>query len=134
MRRYVCNGGGLGGSVRGMPCRPSQVSGCGVCMSRRRASPGHRCLATHPGAGMFDRLTRSRIIRLSRLKKGKDVLRAQCRPQGEEPVIRIGESPAAADRHKTRVAVFWEDHAQPAFRPHLSNKAYTGRLGVFAFF
>ncbi len=79
-------------------------------MAARRARLGHRDLATHPGAGLLNRLTRSRVLRLSRLEEVKDVLRARCRPQGEELVIRIGEGSTAADRHETRVAVFREDH------------------------
>src|SRR5262249_7651121 len=110
VRGDVCDGRGLAGSVRGMPCCPTQLSGRGHCMAGRRASLGHRDLATHPGAGPLDRLTRSRVLRLSRLEEVKDVLRARCRPQGEELVIRIGERPTAADRHETRVAVFREDH------------------------
>jgi hypothetical protein len=78
----------------------------------------HLYFAARPGAGSFDRLTRSRILRLSRLEEGQDVLRARCRPQGEELVIRIGEGPTAADRHETRVAVLREDHTQRPFCSH----------------
>ena len=74
-------------------------------------SGGHRDLATHPGAGLLDRLTWPWVFKPSRLEEVKDVLRARCRPQGEELVIRIGEGPTAADRHETRVAVFREDHS-----------------------
>ena len=42
----VCDGRGLAGSVRGMPWRPTQVSGRGVRMTGRRASLRHR--ASHP--------------------------------------------------------------------------------------
>src|SRR5205814_10497077 len=59
----------------------------------RGTSAGHRDLATHPGAGLLDRLTRPQVCRPSRLEEVKDVLRARCRPQGEELVIRIGEGP-----------------------------------------
>ena len=121
VRGDVCDGRGLGGSVRGMPCCPTQVSGRGVRIAGRRASLGHRDLATHPGAGVLDRLTRSRVLRLSRLEEVKDVLRARCRPQGEELVIRIGEGPTAADRYETRVAVFREDRSQHPFCSHLPN-------------
>lgn len=76
VRGDVCNGGSLTGSVRGMPCCPTQVSSRGVCMTSRRARLGHRDLATHPGAGVLDRLTWSRVRRLSRLEEVKDVLRA----------------------------------------------------------
>src|SRR2546421_9292435 len=81
-------------------------------MATRRTSLGHRDLATHPGAGLLDRVTGSQVLRPSRLEPFEDVLRARCRPQGEELVIRIGEGPTTADRHETRVAVFREDHTQ----------------------
>src|ERR1700682_50377 len=105
MRSDVCDDRRLAGSVRGMACRPTQVSGRGHCMAARRASLGHRDLAMHPGAGLLSRLTRSLVLRLSRLEEVKDVLRARCRPQGEELVIRIGEGPTAADRQETRGGV-----------------------------
>lgn len=102
----VGDGRGLAGRVRGMPRCPAQVSSRGVGMAGGRASLGHADLAARPGAGLLDRLTRSQVFGLSRLEAVKDVLRAGCRPQGKELVIRIGESPTAADRHETRVAVF----------------------------
>src|SRR6202165_4383780 len=83
VRGDVRDGRGLAGSVRGMPCCPTQVSGCGVCMAGRRASLAHGDLAAHPGAGLVDRLTRSLVLRLGRLEEVKDVLGAQCRPQSE---------------------------------------------------
>src|SRR5690242_182664 len=73
VRGDVGDGRGLAGSVRGMPCRPTQVSGRGVGMAGRRARPRHCDLAARPGAGLFDRLTRSRVRRLSRLEAVKDV-------------------------------------------------------------
>ena len=100
----------LAGSERGIPCCPTQVSGRAHCVATRRASLGHPDLATHPGAGLLNRMTRSRVLRLGRLEEVKDVLRARCRPEREEMVIRISEGPAAADRHEARVAVFREDH------------------------
>src|SRR5215468_3997015 len=101
---------GLASSVRGMPCCPTQVSGRGHGMAGRRASLGHLHLATHPGAGMLDRLTRSRVLRPGRLEEVKDVLRARCRPKGQELVIRIGEGPTAANRHEAGVSDLREDH------------------------
>src|SRR5205814_4638133 len=99
MRRDVRDGRGLAGSVGGMPCCPTQVSGRGVCVAGRIASLGHRDLAAPPCPSLLDRVTRPRVRRLRRLEEVKDVLRARCRPQGEELVIRIGEGPTAADRH-----------------------------------
>src|SRR5215471_9214153 len=69
VRGDVRDGPGLASSVRGMPCRPAQVSGRAHRMAARRASLGHRDLATYPGAGMLDRLTRPRVLGLSRLEK-----------------------------------------------------------------
>jgi hypothetical protein len=106
VRGDVCDDRRLAGSVRGMARRPTQVSGRGHCMTARRASLGHRDLATCPGASLPNRLTRSRVLRPSPLEPVQDVLRARCSPQCEDLVIRIGEGPTAADRHETRVAVF----------------------------
>src|SRR5215475_1677868 len=65
-----------------------RASACGLDgIAGRRASLGHLHLATHPGAGMLDRLTRSRVLRPGRLEEVKDVLRARCRPKGQELVI-----------------------------------------------
>jgi hypothetical protein len=110
VRGDVRDSPGLTGSVRGIPCCPTQVSCCGHCMAARRASLGHLDLATHPSAGMLDRLTRSWVLRLSRLEKVKNVLRARCRPMSQKLVIRIGEGPTAADRHEARVSDLREDH------------------------
>ncbi len=98
VRSDVRDDPGLASGVRGMPCCPTQVPGRAHCMAGRRARQGHGAFAAHPGAGLLDRLTRSRVLRLGRLEEVKDVLRARCRPQGEKPVIRIGEGPTAADR------------------------------------
>src|SRR5262249_42482785 len=55
VRGDVCDGRGLTGSVRGMPCCPTQVSGRRHRVTSRRTSLGHRDLATHPGADLLDR-------------------------------------------------------------------------------
>ena len=99
VRGDVCDGAGLASSVRGMPCCPTQVSGRAHCMAPRRASLGHLDLATHPGAGLLDRLTRTWILRLSRLEEVKDVLGARCRPKSEKMMIRISEGPTATRHH-----------------------------------
>ena len=103
---------GLAGSVRSMPCCPTQVCRAARhCLAaRRRASLGHLDLATYPSAGMLDRPTRSWVLRSSRLEEVEDVLRARCRPKSKEMVIRVGEGPAAADRHEARVSDLREDH------------------------
>lgn len=68
------DGPGLPGGVRGMPCCPTQVSGCPHRMAARRASLHHLDFTTHPGPGMLDRLTRSRVPRPGRSEEAKDVL------------------------------------------------------------
>jgi hypothetical protein len=89
-----------------------QVSGCAHCMAARRTSLGHLDLATHPSAGMLNRLTRSRVQWLSQLEKVKNVLGARCRPESEEMVVRVGEGPTAADRHETRISDLRKDHVR----------------------
>ncbi len=110
VRGDVRDGPGLPSSVRRMPCCPSKVSGRAHCVAARRASLHHRDLTTHPGAGVLDRFAWSRVIRLSRLEKVKDVLRARRRPKSEEMVIRISEGPTAANRHEARVPNLRKDH------------------------
>jgi len=118
MRGDVRNHPGLASGVRGMPCRATQVSGGGHRPAGRPASLGHLHLATHPGASMRDRLTRSWVFRPSRLEQVKDVLRARCRPEREEPMIRIGERPTAADRHEPWISDLREDHRRHVYHPY----------------
>jgi hypothetical protein len=87
VRGNVRDDPGLASGVGGVPRCTTQVSGRPHRMAARCTSLHHRDLATHPGAGMLDRLTRSRVLRLSRLEEVKDVLRARCRPKSEELVI-----------------------------------------------
>src|ERR1700738_4058173 len=115
VRRDMCDDRRLARGVRGMAWRPTQISGRGHCIGSCRACLGHGDLAARPGPPEFDRATRSRVRRPSRLEEVQDVFRARCRPQGEEMVIRIREGPAAADRHETRVAFFRQD--QPGTSP-----------------
>jgi hypothetical protein len=110
VRGDVRNSPSLACSVGGMPGSPTQISRRAHSMTARRTSLHHLHLATHPSASMLDRLTRSWVLWLSRLKKVKNVLRARCRPKSDEMMIRIGEGPTAADRHEARVSHFREDH------------------------
>jgi hypothetical protein len=64
---------------------------------------------------MLDRVARPWVLRLNRLEEVKDVLRARCRPKGEEIVVRVGEGPTAADRHEARVPHLREDHGWHSF-------------------
>ncbi len=128
VRGDVCDGPGLASSVRGIPCCPTQVSGRAHCMTTRRASLHHLDLTTHPGAGVLDRFTWSRVLRLRRFEQVKDVLRARRRPKSEEMVIRIGEGPTATNRHEARVPNLREDHGSALFllvsvQPHRAPKA-----------
>ncbi|MEZ4861375.1 MAG: hypothetical protein R3C14_08715 [Caldilineaceae bacterium] len=50
------------------------------------------------------------------------MLCAQCRPQGEELVIRIGKSSTAADGDKAWVALFGQDHTEHSFCLHLPSR------------
>jgi hypothetical protein len=106
---------GLSGGIRGMPRCATQVSGRAHCVAARRAGLHHLDLATHPGAGMLDRLARPCVLGLSRLEEVEDVFRASRRPEGEEMVIRISEGSTAADRHEARVPDLREDHGWRSF-------------------
>jgi len=68
---------------------------------------------------VLDGLTGPRVVGPNLLEKRKDVLRAFRRPQSEEVVVRIGESPATPDRHETRVPHRRKNHAITLARPPL---------------
>src|SRR4051812_8663203 len=91
VRGDVCDRPRLAGSVRGMPCCPTQVSGRAHCMAARRPGLHHRDLTTHPGAGVLDRFTGSCVLRPKRLEQVEHVLRAQRCPKSKETMIRISE-------------------------------------------
>jgi hypothetical protein len=84
-------------------------------VAARRASLHHLYLTTHPGAGVLDRFTWSRVFGVNRLEQVKDVLRARRCPKSEEMMIRIGKGPAAAKRYEARVPNLREDHGQALF-------------------
>jgi hypothetical protein len=112
VRGDVGDDGGLPRRVRRMPWRSTQVPGRSHRTAAGRTSLHHLDLPAHPGAGVLDRAARSRVLGLRRLEAGKDVLGAQCRPQSQQLVIRIGERPAAADGDEARVPDLREDHAE----------------------
>ena len=127
VRGDVCDDPGPASSGRGMPCRPSKVSGRAHGMAARRASLHHRDLTAHPGAGLPDRLAWSRVIRLSRLEKGKHVLCTRRRPKSQEMVNRISEGPTATNRHQARVPDIRKDHRLGA--PAVRVRPTPGRQG-----
>jgi hypothetical protein len=86
-------------------------------VAARCASLHHRDLATRPHAGVLDSFTRSWILRASYLEKIQDVLRARRRPQRQQVMIRVGECPAAADRHEPWVSDRWQDHGSMVAPP-----------------
>src|SRR5919198_2758533 len=116
VRGDMGDGRGLASGVRGVPCNPTQVSG-----RTHRVAPGctrfhHLDLATHPGTGMLDRMTRSWVPGSNRLEAAEDVLRAGGGPESEELVIRVLESPTTADRYEARIPDSREDHGWHSFR------------------
>jgi hypothetical protein len=101
---------GLAGSVRGMPCCPTQVSGRGVCMAGRRAGLSPRDLTTRPGTPEVDGPTRTVILRPHLLEVVEHVLRAVGRPDGEKPMVVVLEGSAATDGDEPRIPDLGEDH------------------------
>jgi hypothetical protein len=106
---------GLASRVRGMPWCAAQVSRGGLGLSGRLARLHHLYLTTHPSPSLLDRHTRSPIVGLSRLEQAEDVLRARCRPESEEVVMRLGEGPTATRRHEAGVSDLREDHRRQSY-------------------
>jgi hypothetical protein len=72
----VRHGAGLASRVCSVTRCPSLVSRRSHGMAARCARLHHRDLATGPGAGVLDGLTRSWILRVSRFEQVQDVLSA----------------------------------------------------------
>jgi hypothetical protein len=106
----VRDAGGLTSGVCGMPSGTSQVASRTHGVSARRAGLHHPDLAAHPGAGVVDRVTWSRVVRAGRVEEVENVLGARRRPQGEEMVVLVGEAPPAANGHQARIADRRKDH------------------------
>jgi hypothetical protein len=75
-----------------------------------RACLHHLDLATRPSPSVLDRITRPCVARSDGLEEIEDVLRARSSPKSEQVVIRIDQSPAAADRHEPGVPDLRQDH------------------------
>jgi hypothetical protein len=108
--RHVAHRSGLAGSVRGMPCCPTQVSGRGVCMAGRRAGFAPRDLTPRPGTPEVDRQTWTVVLRPGLLEVVQDVLRAVSRPHREKTMIVVVEGPASTHGDEPRVPDLGEDH------------------------
>ena len=101
---------GLAGSVRGMPCCPTQISGRSVCMAGRCAGLLPRDLAPRPGAPEVDCPTWSRVLGPCLLEVGQHVLRAVSRPDCKKAVIVVLEAAAATHGDEAPIPDFGEDH------------------------
>ena len=110
VRGDVCDDRRLPGSVGGIPCCANQVSGRAHGMAAYGAGLHHHDFATRPRAGLFDGLTRSRVVRPNRLEVVQHVLGARGRPQRQEPMVGVRECSPASDGNEAGVAVFGEDH------------------------
>ena len=101
---------GLAGSVRGMPCCPTEVSGRGVGMAGRRAGLSPRDLTPRPGTPEVDCPTWTVVLRPCPLEVVQHVLRAVGRPHREKTVIVVLEGPAATHGDEPRIPDLGEDH------------------------
>src|SRR5512144_3251287 len=104
----MCHRCRLAGSIRRMPRGTGQIPCSGLRMAGCRAGLRHLDLAARPCPSLLDRLAGPRVRGLHRLEEGQNVLCAGGCPQGEKPMVGVCESPAAADRDETRVAVLGE--------------------------
>ena len=108
--RHMAHRRGLAGSVRGMPCCPTQVSGRGVCMAGRRAGLSPRDLTPRPGTPEVDRPTWTFVLRPHLLEVMQHVLRAVSRPDCQKAVIVVLEAAAATHGDEPRIPDLGEDH------------------------
>jgi hypothetical protein len=96
--------------ICGMPSGSAQLSGRTHGMPTRRTGLRHPDLAARPCPNLLDRLTGPRIGGVHRLEEIQNVLCTRGRPQGEEPMVGVGERPPTADSDEAGIAVLWEDH------------------------
>ena len=108
--RHMPHRRGLAGSVRGMPCCPTEVSGRGVGMAGRRAGLSPCDLTPRPGTPELDRPTWTVVLRPCPLEVVQHVLRAVGRPHREKTVIVVLEGPAATHGDEPRIPDLGEDH------------------------
>jgi hypothetical protein len=108
--RHMAHRRGLAGSVRGMPCCPTQVSGRGVRMAGRRAGLSPRDLTPRPSTPEVDRPTWTVVLRPCLLEVVQHVLRAVSRPIREKTMIVVLEDPAATHGDEPRIPDPGEDH------------------------
>ena len=108
--RHMAHRRGLAGGVRGMPCRPTQVSGRGVCMAGRRTGLSPRDLTPRPRTPELDRPTWTVVPRSGLLEVVQQVLRAVSRPHREKSMIVVLEGPAATHGDEPRIPDLGKDH------------------------
>jgi len=101
---------GLAGRVRGVPCRPTQVPGRGVCMAARRAGLPPRDLTPRPGTPKIDRASRTVVTGLHQLEVVQHVLCARGRPHREKTMVVVLEGPAATHGDEPRIPDLGENH------------------------
>jgi hypothetical protein len=129
VRRDMAYRRGLAGSVRGMPCRPAQVSGRGICVSGRCAGLPPLDLIPRPGTPEVDRPAWTVVRRPLLLEVVQHVLRAVSRPHREETMIVVLEDPAATHGDEPRIPDLGEDH-QFESRPRPSRSQPGGKGGI----
>jgi hypothetical protein len=108
--RHMGHRRGLAGSVRRMPCCPTQVSCRGVCMAGRRAGLSPRELTPRPGTPELDRPTGTIVLRPCLLEVMQHVLRAVSCPYRETTMIVVLEAAAATHSDEPRIPDLGEDH------------------------
>ena len=108
--RDMAHRGGLAGSIRGMPCRPTQVPGRRVRMAGGRAGLCPPDLTARPDTSEVDRPAWPVVVRPCRLEMVQHVLRAVRGPDREKTMIVVLERPAATHRDEPRIPDLGEDH------------------------
>src|SRR5712692_9207140 len=121
--RYMADRRCLAGSVRGMPCCPTQVSGCGVGVAGRRTGLFPPDLTARPGTPEVDRPTWTVVLRPRLHEVVQHVLRAVSRPDRQKAVIVVMEAVAATLGDEPRIPDLREDHQLSQLAPGLASGA-----------
>ena len=108
--RHMAHRRSLARRIRGMPCRPTQVSRRGVGMTCCRAGHCPRDFTPTPGTPKVDCPTWTVVLRPFVLEVVQHVLRAVSRPHREKTMIVVLEEPAATDGDQPRIPDLGEDH------------------------
>ncbi len=120
--------GGLPSGKSGKPSGAGKISGGGLGMAGGRTRLAHTNQTTAPSASERDGLARTIIVGLLCLEQRQNMIGASGSPFGQQPMMVIPQSTAAADRDQPRVSNLGEDQPFSAPAPCLRMKKPCQRI------